>query len=120
MKSFDAYGSSTGDSWTTATLGEKSLSGNVEFALTCKGKNSSSSGYDLKVDYIELVPVGGGDAGGSSGGGTTTAGNGGVVSSTIIVKAGETFDGGGKRYIADKNTLGEVVQSFEHEGGKKT
>ncbi|XXX62048.1 pectate lyase [Sorangium sp. So ce128] len=130
VKSFDAYGSSTGDSWTTATLGEKSLSGNVEFALTCKGKNSSSSGYDLKVDYIELVPVGGGDSGGSSGGsssggGTTTAGNGGVVSSTIIVKAGETFDGGGKRYIADKNTLGDGSQAegqkpvFKLEDGAK-
>ncbi|XXR34257.1 pectate lyase [Sorangium sp. So ce375] len=121
VKSFDAYGSSTGDSWTTATLGEKSLSGNVEFTFTCKGKSSSASGYDLKVDYIELVPV----DGGGSGGGTTTAGNGGVVSSTIIVKAGETFDGGGKRYIADKNTLGDGSQAedqkpvFKLEDGAK-
>ncbi|WP_437604305.1 pectate lyase [Sorangium sp. So ce590] len=60
---------------------------------------------------MELVPVGGGDSGGGdSGGGSTTTGGGGVVSSTIVVKAGETFDGGGKRFIADKNTLGDGSQ----------
>lgn len=114
VKTFDAYTSTTGDSWTTSTLGEKSLSGNVEFKLTAKGRNSSSSGYDLKIDYIELVPVGGDSGGGSSGGGnsggSTTVGNGGVVSQTIVVKSGETFDGGGKRFIADRNTLGDGSQ----------
>ncbi|MGK3990812.1 hypothetical protein WME99_47640 [Sorangium sp. So ce136] len=33
VASLDAYSSSTGDSWTTATLGEKALSGNVEFSF---------------------------------------------------------------------------------------
>ncbi|XXS77469.1 pectate lyase [Sorangium sp. So ce176] len=120
VTSFDAYTSTTGDSWTTATLGEKSLSGNVEFKFTCKGKNSSASGHDLKIDTIELVPVGGGDSGGG-----TTVGDGGVVRSTIVVKAGETFDGGGKRFIADSGTLGDGSQDegqkpvFKLEDGAK-
>ncbi|XXY34784.1 pectate lyase [Sorangium sp. So ce260] len=131
VKSFDAYNSSTGDSWTTAKLAEKSLSGNVEFTFKVTGRNSSASGYDLKVDYIELVPVdggsdgGGSDGGGSDGGGSTTTGDGGVVNSTIIVKAGETFDGGGKRFIANKDTLGDGSQKegqkpvFKLEDGAK-
>ncbi|AUX42355.1 pectate lyase [Sorangium cellulosum] len=145
VKSFDAYASSTGDSWTTTSLGEKTLSGNVEFTLKVKGKSSSASGYDLKVDYIELVPVGGGDSGdddtgsgdsgsgdsgggdsgGGDSGGTTTAGDGGVVSATIVVRSGETFDGGGKRFIADRNTLGDGSQKegqkpvFKLEDGAK-
>ncbi|XXU13137.1 pectate lyase [Sorangium sp. So ce861] len=130
VKSFDAYTSSTGDSWTTAKLAEKSLSGNVEFTFKVKGKNSSASGYDLKIDYIELVPVdgGGSDGGGSDGGdsgGSTTAGDGGVVSATIVVKKGETFDGGGKRFIADKDKLGDGSQKegqkpvFKLEDGAK-
>ncbi|XXX41860.1 pectate lyase [Sorangium sp. So ce119] len=125
VKSFDAYTSTTGDSWTTETLGEKSLSGNVEFKFTCKGKSSSASGHDLKIDYIELVPVGGGDSGGGDSGGGTTVGDGGVVRSTILVKAGETFDGGGKRFIADSETLGDGSQDegqkpvFKLEDGAK-
>ncbi|XXU23323.1 pectate lyase [Sorangium sp. So ce887] len=127
VKSFDAYTSATGDSWTTAKLAEKSLSGNVEFTFKVTGKNSSASGYDLKIDYIELVPVdGGGDSGGGdSGGGSTTPGSGGVVNATILVKAGETFDGGGKRFIANKDTLGDGSQGegqkpvFKLEDGAK-
>ncbi|KYF89186.1 pectate lyase [Sorangium cellulosum] len=126
VKSFDAYTSSTGDSWTTAKLAEKSLSGNVEFTFKVTGKSSSASGYDLKIDYIELVPVdgGGGSDGGGSGGSTTT-GDGGVVSATIVVKRGETFDGGGKRFIADKDKLGDGSQKegqkpvFKLEDGAK-
>ena len=128
--SLDAYSSSTGDSWTTATLGEKALSGNVEFSFQVTGKSSSASGYDLKVDYIELVPVegadsGGSDSGGGDSGGTTTTGSGGVVNSTIVVRAGETFDGGGKRFIADADTLGDGSQDegqkpvFKLENGAK-
>ncbi|XXT16992.1 pectate lyase [Sorangium sp. So ce429] len=128
--SVDAYSSSTGDSWTTATLGEKQLSGNVELTFQVTGKNASASGYDLKVDYIELVPVesassGGGDSGGGDSGGTTTTADGGVVGATIIVRAGETFDGGGKRFIADADKLGDGSQDegqlpvFKLENGAK-
>ncbi|XXZ32353.1 pectate lyase [Sorangium sp. So ce321] len=123
--SIDAYSSSTGDSWTTATLGEKTLSGNVEFSFQVAGKSSSASGYDLKVDHIELVPVSGADVGGGDSGGSTTTGSGGVVKSTIVVKAGETFDGGGKRFIADAGTLGDGSQDegqlpvFKLESGAK-
>lgn len=124
VQSFDAYTSSTGDSWTTAELAERSLSGNVELTFKVKGKNSSAYGYDLKIDYIELVPVDG-DSGSGDSGGSTTTGNGGVVSATIVVKAGETFDGGGKRFIADKDTLGDGSQKegqrpvFKLEDGAK-
>lgn len=34
-----------------------------------------------------------------------------TVNSTIIVKAGETFDGGGKTYVANPNTLGDGSQA---------
>ncbi|WP_437923678.1 arabinan endo-1,5-alpha-L-arabinosidase [Sorangium sp. So ce291] len=74
VATFDAYGPTTGDRWTTATLGEKPLSGSVELALQSKGKNASASGYDLKIDYIELVPV---EGGGGSGGGSSGSGSGG-------------------------------------------
>ncbi|WP_433935195.1 arabinan endo-1,5-alpha-L-arabinosidase [Sorangium cellulosum] len=72
VATFDAYGATTGDRWTTATLGEASLSGSVEFTLECKGKSASSAGYDVKIDHIELVPV---DGGGSSGGGSSSGGS---------------------------------------------
>ncbi|WP_434048925.1 MULTISPECIES: pectate lyase [Sorangium] len=79
----------------------------------------------MKIDTIELVPVGGGDSGGGDSGGGTTVGDGGVVRSTIVVKAGETFDGGGKRFIADSETLGDGSQDegqkpvFKLEDGAK-
>ncbi|WP_437322063.1 pectate lyase [Sorangium sp. So ce385] len=66
---------------------------------------------------------GGSDDGGS--GGSTTTGGGGVVSATIVVKRGETFDGGGKRFIADKDKLGDGSQKegqkpvFKLEDGAK-
>ncbi|XXR53985.1 pectate lyase [Sorangium sp. So ce385] len=125
VKSFDAYTSATGDSWTTAKLAEKSLSGNVEFTFKVTGRNSSASGYDLKIDYIELVPVDGGGSDDGGSGGSTTTGGGGVVSATIVVKRGETFDGGGKRFIADKDKLGDGSQKegqkpvFKLEDGAK-
>ncbi|WP_437923735.1 rhamnogalacturonan lyase [Sorangium sp. So ce291] len=78
VASLDAYDSATGDRWTTATLGEKALSGNVEFSFQVTGRNSSASGYDLKVDYIELVPVEGAGSGG--GGGSASTGGGGSAS----------------------------------------
>ncbi|WP_438002463.1 pectate lyase [Sorangium sp. So ce185] len=68
---------------------------------------------------------GGSDGGGSDGGGSTTTGDGGVVSATIVVKKGETFDGGGKRFIADKDKLGDGSQKegqkpvFKLEDGAK-
>ncbi|KYG10662.1 pectate lyase [Sorangium cellulosum] len=125
VKSFDAYTSATGDSWTTAKLAEKSLSGNVEFTFKVTGKSSSASGYDLKIDYIELVPVDGGGSDGGGSGGSTTTGDGGVVGATIVVKRGETFDGGGKRFIADRDKLGDGSQKegqkpvFKLEDGAK-
>ncbi|XXT48448.1 pectate lyase [Sorangium sp. So ce542] len=125
VKSFDAYTSTTGDSWTTAKLAEKTLSGNVEFTFKVTGRNSSASGYDLKIDYIELVPVDGGGSDGGDSGGSTTTGGGGVVGATIVVKRGETFDGGGKRFIADKDKLGDGSQKegqkpvFKLEDGAK-
>ena len=62
-----------------------------------------------------VSPVGTGGAGGSGGSaaggsGGTTPGNGGVVNATIIVRAGETFDGGGRRYTAG-SALGDGSQS---------
>jgi len=63
-----------------------------------------------------VSPVGsGGSAGaagssGSGGSGGTTPGNGGIVNATIIVRAGETFDGGGRRYVAG-SALGDGSQS---------
>jgi pectate lyase C len=54
---------------------------------------------------------GGASAAGSGGGGSgVTPGNGGTVNETIVVKAGETFDGGGKRYRAG-SALGDGSQS---------
>ncbi|WP_438011877.1 pectate lyase [Sorangium sp. So ce321] len=67
----------------------------------------------------------GADVGGGDSGGSTTTGSGGVVKSTIVVKAGETFDGGGKRFIADAGTLGDGSQDegqlpvFKLESGAK-
>jgi pectate lyase C len=43
------------------------------------------------------------------GGGTVTVGEGGVVENTIVVRAGETFDGAGKRYTAGRE-LGDGSQ----------
>ncbi|XXY26472.1 pectate lyase [Sorangium sp. So ce233] len=127
----DGYSSSTGDSWKTVTLGTRSLSGNVEFKLVCTGKSSSATDHDIKVDYIELVPTGsssssgsgstssssssgsggsGGSGGGGGGGGGTVTGSGGVVDSTIVVRAGQTYDGGGRRFIAG-SALGDGSQS---------
>ncbi|AUX48796.1 uncharacterized protein SOCE26_103370 [Sorangium cellulosum] len=77
VATLDAYTPTTGDSWTTTTLGERSLSGNVELTLQCRGKNAAASGYDLKIDYIELVPVEGGGSGGGGGAGGGAGGSGG-------------------------------------------
>jgi pectate lyase C len=60
-------------------------------------------------------PGAGGSAGaagspGGGGSGGTTPGNGGVVNETIIVRAGQTFDGGGRRYTAG-SALGDGSQS---------
>ncbi|XXS69770.1 pectate lyase [Sorangium sp. So ce131] len=131
----DGYSSSTSDSWRTVTLGTRSLSGNVEFKLVSTGRSSGATDYDLKVDYIELVPTGsgsstssttsssssgGGGSGGSGGsgggggsggsGGSTTTGSGGVVDSTIVVRSGQVYDGGGRRFIAGRS-LGDGSQS---------
>ena len=35
----------------------------------------------------------------------------GTVRETIVVRSGQTFDGGNKRYVADPNTLGDGSQS---------
>ncbi|WP_437942408.1 arabinan endo-1,5-alpha-L-arabinosidase [Sorangium sp. So ce341] len=74
----DAYIGTTGDSWTTTTLGDASLSGDVEFTLQCTGRNAAASGYDLKIDTIELVPAAGGSSGsgGTGGGGQQPGGSG--------------------------------------------
>ncbi|XXZ11045.1 pectate lyase [Sorangium sp. So ce315] len=127
----DGYSSSSGDSWKTVTLGRKSLSGNVEFKLVCNGKSSSASDHDIKIDYIELVPTGsssssggatssssssgsggngGSGGGGGGGGGGTVTGSGGVVNATIVVRSGQTYDGGGRRFIAG-SALGDGSQS---------
>ncbi|XXX76699.1 pectate lyase [Sorangium sp. So ce134] len=130
----DGYSSSSSDSWKTVTLGTKSLSGGVAFKLVSTGKSSSASDYDIKLDYIELVPTGSGGSGGSGGGssssssstssssssssssgaggggGGTTTGSGGVVDSTIVVRSGQVYDGGGRRFIAGRS-LGDGSQS---------
>nr|WP_129352393.1 pectate lyase [Sorangium cellulosum] len=127
----DGYSSSSSDRWNVVNLGTRSLSGTVAFRLVSTGESSSAKDYDFKIDYIELVPTGsgsagsGGSGGGSSssgstssssssgsggGGGSTTIGNGGVVSSTIVVKSGQVYDGGGKRFIAG-SALGDGSQS---------
>ncbi|WP_437638398.1 hypothetical protein [Sorangium sp. So ce854] len=86
VATFDAYGAATGDRWTTATFGQASLSGSVEFTLECKGKSASSAGHDLKIDHIELVPV---DGGGSSGG--PGAGRRGIGDGTGILVDGDEY-----------------------------
>ncbi|WP_437761081.1 pectate lyase [Sorangium sp. So ce1389] len=74
---------------------------------------------------VEGGDSGSGDSGSGDSGGSTTTGSGGVVKSTIVVKAGETFDGGGKRFIADASTLGDGSQDegqlpvFKLESGAK-
>ena len=57
--------------------------------------------------------TGGEDPPPSTGGGTTP-GNGGVVNATIVVKKGQTFDGGGKRY-----TAGSALGDGSQEEGQK-
>ncbi|XXR78849.1 pectate lyase [Sorangium sp. So ce394] len=127
----DGYSSSSSDSWKTVTLGTRSLSGNVAFKLVSAGKSSSATDYDIKIDYIELVPTGSSGTGGSGGsgsssssssassssssgaggsGGSTTTGSGGVVDSTIVVRSGQVYDGGGRRFIAG-SALGDGSQS---------
>ncbi len=57
---------------------------------------------------------GGGDNGGGDNGGGDNGGGGSgetiTVNSTIIVEAGQTFDGQGKRYVANADTLGDGSQ----------
>ncbi|WP_437819599.1 Lcl domain-containing protein [Sorangium sp. So ce1078] len=108
--SVDAYSSSTGDSWTTATLGEKALSGDVEFSFQVTGKSASASGYDLKVDYIELVPVEGAGSGGgdSGGGGTASAGGGGPGD------GGAPGEGGGGGAGGATDTCGRAAACGSH------
>jgi pectate lyase C len=61
---------------------------------------------DAANQHWKIVEVGsssGGDNGGSTG-------TGGVINETIVVKAGQTFDGGGKTYWANASTLGDGSQ----------
>ncbi|HEY2406417.1 MAG TPA: pectate lyase, partial [Polyangiaceae bacterium] len=48
------YTASSSDTWSTATLGVVSVSGNTTFRFTSTGKDSASSDFDIKVDYVEL------------------------------------------------------------------
>jgi pectate lyase C len=71
------------------------------------------------------APGVGGSGGHSPGGsGGTSTGNGGVVDLTITVRAGETFDGRGQRYVAG-SALGDGSQAegqkpiFRLEGGAR-
>ncbi len=50
---------STSDSWQTATLGTIALSGSTVFKFVSTGKASGSTDYDLKIDYIDLIPTSG-------------------------------------------------------------
>lgn len=68
------YSSATSDTWTTVSLGSKTLSGSVEFKFVSTGKNSAASDFDIKLDYLDLVTSTGTStgAGGSTSTGSTT------------------------------------------------
>lgn len=48
------YSSSSSDAWSTVTLGSVAISGSATIRFVSTGKDSASSDYDLKLDYVEL------------------------------------------------------------------
>jgi pectate lyase C len=103
-------GSSSGTTGTSGS-GEEDAGGDDDGSTggsddTTSGSTGSTTGSD-----DDAGPSSGNGGGSSNGGSTgsstgdeddgpTTIGTGGTVDTTIVVKTGETFDGGGKRYIA--------------------
>jgi pectate lyase C len=90
---------STGGNDDDSSGGDAGSSGGVDAGSSGNNTNNGSSGASN-----------GSTTGGGDDDGPITIGTGGTVNATILVKSGETFDGGGKRYIAGP-ALGDGSQS---------
>jgi hypothetical protein len=127
------YSSSSSDSWSTVTLGSVALSGSATVRLVSTGRDSASSDYDIKLDYIELrssgstpnpTPTGTGTTPTPTSTGTTpNPPSSGSASCTIpsargqqavssTIKVSGTLDGGLKRYYGS----GSLGSSGQDEG----
>lgn len=117
------FTSSSSDTWNTATLGNVTLSGNSTFRFVSTGKDSASSDFDIKIDYVEIQSTSGTPTPPPTSTGTSTpppssgsppsctipsAQGSQSVSSTIQVSG--TLDGGMKRYVGS-GSLGTSSQS---------
>lgn len=135
------YAGGSSDSWTTVTLGNVALSGNVTFRFVSTGKDSAASDFDIKVDYLELRSTSSAPTTPTSNPSTpttptstpTTPTSPGTASCTIpsangqqsvssTIKVSGTLDGGYKRYVG-AGSLGSSDQTedqgplFELESG---
>lgn len=91
------YSSNTSDTWTTTSLGTRSLSGNVEFKFVSAGKNSAAADFDAKLDFVDLTSssTSAGTGGSSStGAGGTTAKGGTSATGGTTAKGGSSATGG--------------------------
>ena len=128
--SLSGFASGTSDAWNTATLGTVTISGTPTFRFVSTGKDSASSDYDIKIDYLELTSSSSAPPPTSTGTtapppptstGTTPPPSSGAPSCTIpaatgqqsvtaTIKVSGTLDGGLKRYVGS-GALGTSDQS---------
>jgi hypothetical protein len=101
------YSSNTSDTWTTLSLGTRTLSGSVEFKFISTGKDSAATDFDAKLDYIELTSSSAGTGGASSTGGTTAKG--GAVSTGGAVGTGGRVSTGGAVGTGGRVSTGGAV-----------
>jgi Pectate lyase len=107
-------GAGTGAAGTGTAGGAAGAAGAGTGGIAGAGTGGGSGGAAGAAGQSAAGRGGAGSAGapaaGSGGGGAAGApGNGGTVNSTIVVRSGETFDGGGKRYRAG-SALGDGSQ----------
>jgi pectate lyase len=75
------YAADKSDQWTTVTFTGVRVASGAAIAFTVTGRNTASTDYDLKIDYLDLVdaagdPSGTGDVAGTGTGGATSTGGG--------------------------------------------
>jgi hypothetical protein len=129
------YASGSSDAWNTATLANITVSGATTFSFVSTGKDSASSDYDIKIDYIQLAstsatsppptstgttsppPTSTGTSSPPPSSGTpscTIPSASSTQSVTATIKVSGTLDGGMKRYVGS-GALGTSDQSEDQD-----